>query len=114
MDRYGPNTAEVERLLERMETITAEEDIALGKAWKGGKAWDAAWDNARGSSRKSDRSDAVSDAWRIIEHLEVWDDDWDAARDAVLALVVRDLISQEDFDVLYGPWASVMEVEHDR
>ena len=41
---------------------------------------------------------------------------WDAARsaaaDAVVALVVRDLITPEQFDVLYGPWASVMEDGH--
>ena len=34
---------------------------------------------------------------------------WTAARDAALALVVRDLITPEQFDLLYGPWASVME-----
>ena len=33
-----------------------------------------------------------------------------AARGAACALVVRDLISEEDFDLLYGPWANVMEV----
>jgi len=31
------------------------------------------------------------------------------AREAARALVVRDLISREHFDTLYGPWASVME-----
>src|SRR6266849_1995412 len=36
-----------------------------------------------------------------------WDDTWIAARDAALALVVRDLITDEQFDLLYGPWAVV-------
>ncbi len=44
---------------------------------------------------------------------------WGAARNAArnaagnsaLALLVRDLITPEQFDVLYGPWASVMEVD---
>ena len=40
-----------------------------------------------------------------------WGAAWDAARNAALALVVRDLISQKQFQVLYGPWASVMEGE---
>ena len=44
-----------------------------------------------------------------------WDAAADAARDAArraaAALVVRDLISQKQFQVLYGPWASVMEGE---
>lgn len=36
-----------------------------------------------------------------------------AAWAAALALVVRDLITPEQFDVLYGPWASVMEARND-
>jgi hypothetical protein len=35
---------------------------------------------------------------------------WYAARDATLALVVKDLITPDQFNTLYGPWASVMEV----
>jgi hypothetical protein len=34
---------------------------------------------------------------------------WAAAGDAAFALLVRDLITAEHFDVLYGPWASVMD-----
>jgi hypothetical protein len=33
---------------------------------------------------------------------------WAAAGDAAWALVVRDLISLEHFDTLYGPWATVV------
>ena len=33
----------------------------------------------------------------------------DAAWDAVLAILTRDLITTEQFDILYGPWKSVME-----
>ena len=40
-----------------------------------------------------------------------WDSARYAARAAALALVVRDLITREHFDMLYGPWASVMEGE---
>ena len=36
---------------------------------------------------------------------------WYAARYAAFALVVKDLITPEQFDLLYGPWASVMEAE---
>jgi len=38
----------------------------------------------------------------------------DAAWYATLALVVRDLISPEQFDLLYGPWASVFGVADER
>ena len=33
----------------------------------------------------------------------------DAARSAAWALMVKDLITPEQFDLLHGPWASVME-----
>jgi hypothetical protein len=38
-----------------------------------------------------------------------WDAAWDAARAAALALLTCDLITPEQFDLLYGPWASVVE-----
>ena len=34
---------------------------------------------------------------------------WGAAWDAALALIVKDLITSEQFEILYGPWRSVME-----
>jgi len=34
---------------------------------------------------------------------------WNAAMTAILAPVVRDRITAEQFDSLYGPWASVMD-----
>jgi hypothetical protein len=47
-----------------------------------------------------------------------WNAAWDAARDAAwdaaAALVVRDLITPEQFDLLYGPWASVFGVADER
>ena len=45
------------------------------------------------------RLDAARDA--------VWGAARDAARDAALALVVKDLVTDTQFDALYGPWASV-------
>jgi hypothetical protein len=47
-------------------------------------AWDAAWGAARDAA-------------------------WAAARGAARALLVRDLITPDQFDRLYGPWASVIE-----
>ena len=68
-------------------------DAARAAAWAAARdaAWDAAWDAARAAAR-----DAAWDAAR------------DAARDAALALLVHDLITAEQFDLLYGPWQSVM------
>ena len=35
-----------------------------------------------------------------------------AVWDAVLVTVTKDLISEDDFNTLYGPWKEVMEVEN--
>ena len=114
--KYGPNTAGVEALIETIETITPKQIDKLGAAWDAalGAAWDAAWDAAWGAAWDAARGAALDAAWGAA---------WDAARGAGLgaargaawgaacALVVRDLISEEDFDLLYGPWKIVMEEE---
>jgi len=94
---FGPNGEAVAVLIERVKTITPDQadrlstarDAARGAAWNAARnaAWNAAWDAA----------------WNAA-----WDAAWDAAKDAALALLVRDLISPEQFDILYGPWASIM------
>jgi hypothetical protein len=70
----------------------AARDGARGAAWDAAR--DAAWDAARGAA-----GDAAGAAWDGARGAA-----WDAAR----ALVVRDLISKEHFNVLYGPWAEVV------
>src|SRR5579885_2641553 len=83
---FGPQGQEVVALIERAGRLTADEMQRL----------DAAWDAAR---------DAAGDAaWDADLHVAAWD----AAGDAARALVVRDLISDEDFRTLYGPWESVI------
>ena len=110
----GPNGEEVAALIERCRTLTNDEakrlaaarHVALDAAWYGAwhGAWAAAWHAARDAA---------------------WDAAWDAARDAALdapkdaarhaayhaalALIVKDLITSEQFEILYGPWASAME-----
>jgi hypothetical protein len=75
-------------------TRDAAWDAARDAAWDA--AWYAAWDAAGDAARYAAR-DATRDAA------------WDAARDAALALLVKDLITPEQFEILYGPWRSVME-----
>jgi hypothetical protein len=110
----GPNGQAVAALIDRAGRLTAEEVQALGApryaaraaraaaraaraaAWAA--AWDAAWDAAQDAAW-----DAARDApWGAARNAA-----WDAARSA-LALVVRDLISEADFELLYGPWRSVI------
>ena len=73
----------------RGAALGAAWDTALGAAR--GAAWDAAWAAARGAARGAARDAAGA-----------------APRDAARALVVRDLITAEQFDLLYGPWKEVM------
>ena len=77
----GPNGEAVAAHIERCRTITPEQAQRLGAARDAAR--DAAWYAA---------SDAA----------------WYAASGAARALVARDLITPEQFDTLYGPWASVM------
>ena len=86
---YGPQTIEIEALIEKIKCVTEKQAVELKSAWDANwnTAWEAAWIIAREAARNAGR--------------------W-AARDAVLALLVKDKISVEDFDTLYGPWKSVM------
>ena len=85
----GPQGEEVVALIERCRSLTTEEGRRLDAARNAAcdAACDAAWDAAR---------DAARDAA------------WDAAWDAALALLTRDLISTEHFDLLYGPWREAL------
>ena len=93
MDKYGPNSAQVEALLEKIKTITLEQAEALA----------AARDAARGAALGAARGAALGAAQGAARG---------AALDAALVLVVKDLISEDDFNTLYGPWASVMEPQN--
>ena len=95
-EAFGPNGEAVVALIDRASRLTRQEAEGLAAArvaaWVAATtgAWDAAWAAAW----------AAAAAARAAA--------WDAARVAARALVVRDLISPEQFDILYGPWASVI------
>lgn len=112
-EALGPNGAEVAAFLDLLPTLTsAQWDAAWVAAWGAardatrdaarGATWDAAWGAAR---------DAARDAARGAARGATWDATWDVARDAAwdaawgaaLALLVRDLITTEQFDVLTAP-----------
>ena len=103
---FGPNGEAVMALVEQARTLTPEDATRLDAAWDAARyaardaAWYAAWY-------------AAGDAARYAARDAAWYAAWDAARAAagyaVNALVVRDLITTEQFDILYGPWKAVME-----
>jgi hypothetical protein len=80
---FGPNGEAVVAIIDRAARLTPDEARRLAAARAA--AWAAAWDAA-------------------------WAAAWDAARAAAEAELVRDLIPPEQYDLLIGPWRSVIEV----
>lgn len=122
---FGPQGEQVVAVLERCQTVTADEAARLGAAWDAtwaatwgvpwGAAWCAAWGAALAAARCAARCAALAaarDALRDATWAATWGATWGAARGAARgaakALLVRDLITREQFDRLYGPWASVI------
>ena len=95
-EALGPQGVHVAALIDRACHLTLDEVRALapvrGDAWVAARA--AAWDAARDTA-----SDAASDA--------AWDAAWAAG-----ALVVRDLITTEDYDTLTRPWREAIGPIH--
>lgn len=103
----GPNGREVARMIEKARHLTEDQATAIHTAWSTARAvtrdpaWaareaarDAAWD----ASRQAAWPAAIHAAWAAPQAA------WDAAR----AAVARDLISDEHYQTLAGPWESVM------
>ena len=105
----GPNADAVIGLLDRASQITGAEAGKLAAAWNvADAAWAATREAAVGASREAAwdaAGDAACyDAWRATATYAAGD----AAREAARAAVVRDLISDEHYQTLAGPWESVM------
>ncbi|WP_106848633.1 hypothetical protein [Blastococcus sp. Marseille-P5729] len=113
----GPQHAQLASLIRSLATVSQEQDEAIA----------AAWYELRGSRRFAARgavSDAASRHGRLDAQLEARQRAWsastlrcrDAAADAALALVVRDLVgsvvSKDAYDQLTRPWARVMGPVH--
>ena len=116
--KFGPNTPEVRQLIKKLKAITPEQTMELAAAYDAAwnDAWDAAWNAARSAAnavpsatRDAAYHAAYDAAWAAARSAS-YDAAWAAAYDAVLALLVKDLISEDNFHTLYGPWAAVMEV----
>jgi hypothetical protein len=121
----GPNGERVVAVLDRASRLTSDEIKALDAAWDAARAaaraaaWDAAraaaldaaWDAARAAAR-----DAARDAAWAAARDVTWAATWAAARaaardvtrDAAWTEVVSDLISPEQYQLLAGPWLSVV------
>jgi hypothetical protein len=119
MNKYGPNTVQVELFIDRLKVLTDKEvkriaarDTAREATWDAARsaAWDAAWDAARGAAW-----DAIWEATRNITRNTAWDAARDATWDvawntsrAARAIVVMDLITEEQFTILTEPFAEIL------
>jgi hypothetical protein len=112
----GSRTAEIEVLIERVKTITPEQFDALYNAYDSlaaarfdelWNAWCAAESAVNCSGRTSLRWAVWYSAWNAVG-TDKQDEDWYAIWYAILVLLVRDLITEDQFNALYDPWASVM------
>lgn len=129
-DTFGPQWMAIVALVRRAAILTDEESDRLYAA--GDAAGDAAWGAARVAARVAARDaawaaaraaarDAALDAARGAGWAAAWNAargaGWNAARDAARVLAVRDLIGkhgfkQEHYDLLTGPWRSVIGPVH--
>lgn len=101
----GPNGGAVAALIERAARLTEGEASSLiaARASARDAVGAAAWDAAGAAAW-----DAAGDAARVAAGDAAWVAAWAAAWVAARALVVRDLITEEQFGILYGPWQSVV------
>lgn len=118
----GPQGELVVDLIEKAKTVTQPQVMALRAAWNVTRntawnaaldaAWHAAWDSARIAAWDAAGYAARGTIWtggRSADGYDIWGIAGSIAGCAARALMVKDLINEEDFTLLYGPWASVME-----
>ena len=84
---------------DKYKELKAAWDAAWGAAWSAAR--DAAWGAAWSATRSAAWDAARYDAWDPAR-----DAAWDAAWSADLAIVVRDKISPDQFNILVQPWTS--------
>ena len=130
---FGPQWREVVSLVRRAAALTEAEvaeleytDVAARHPARDA-AWRASWNAARGAAGRAERAGSWNAAWDAA-WCAAWRATGNAAGDAVglaagraaWALVVRDLVgqygqyglTQEHYDVLTKPWASVIGKVH--
>jgi hypothetical protein len=113
--QYGPQTAEIEAIIERLRAATLEQVKALGEARHGAQneTWGEAWNAARIKVCDEEWSRACEAAHEAVFEAardnKEWSGAWYGARDAIMAIMVRDLITPNQFDLLYAPWAWVID-----
>lgn len=119
----GPNGEVVVVFIDRLKRLTGDElsrihvSLTLAQTAAMNEARHAVWTRARAEARYAASEAAWNAAWTTIHDADQngvpWDDTSvafiDVCGEAAQALVVRDLITTEQFDALYTPWVNAME-----
>ena len=122
---FGPNQAEVDALLERLETVDQGQALLLAGLARDGEATQAARDAMIDAAKRGSREAELDRAQReVTQWVNMWfsggfqlsgygrditpaqaaTDAAPVVLDAISALVVRDLLSPDEFETLIGPW----------
>jgi hypothetical protein len=115
--KYGPQTAEIKALIKQLKTITPDQALTLAgehdpALTRTRESLDAALRAASEAERERMWYQAIDEAAMVSRGagaVSVWDTIEEAVDDALLALVVGDLIDAEQFHALYGAWESVID-----
>ena len=124
---YGPNGADVDSLLQSLETIDIDTAELIVDAWEAVSSAERTVVRRviqrRYSSGKlgeyAYNAEKAVDDWLLAkvgddeDELDLWRRVAEAARDASDALVLDDKLDDVDFNTLYGPWADVMSENAD-
>lgn len=104
--KYGPNTAAVERFIEQARGMTGKQRKQLDRlTWENQKNAAQAW--AVAYSTKRTLLVLTRNRWTKAQN-EIRELGLSSAVDVALhALVLRGVLSEAQFGVLYGPWARV-------
>lgn len=113
-DTFGPQWEQIVALVRRAAVLTEDEARDLAGAWFAAESAD--WSATRSAAGSATRFAPWFAAWFAAESA-ARTAAGDAVRDAVGALVVRDLIgthglTQEHYDLMTRPWASVIGKVH--
>jgi hypothetical protein len=107
MNKYGPNSAQVEIFIDRLKVVSVEEVKTL-------IARLAVQDTTRAATREA-ALDAIWSATRTTARRAAWsaarEATWDVPRAAAwsaTAIVVMDLVTEEQFTILTEPFAEIL------
>lgn len=112
-EALGPQGEHVAALISSIHDITSDGAERLVLAWAA--AWDSALDSALDAARRA----ALAATWAATRDAALyaaWTHELcvgrDVAEDVALALLVRDLITTEDYDILTRPWRTAVGPIH--